>query len=275
MIVNVPDVTLAEGALPKGRRNAAVNSRPASYTRALIALRIAAPAAVFLAWAIAAKTSPLIPSIGSTWVALVNGFTDGTITAGLLSSMHAILLGFVVSTVAGVLIGIALGRSRFWNAVLDPIISGLFAMPRFILYPVLLAIYGVGLTSKTWMAILSAIFPIIINTTSGMRDVSPALVKLGRSLQCNRLQMMVHIYMPGALPVIMVGVRLGFSLSFLGVIFAELFAASAGLGLLVQNAYSLQRYSDMFAVVVVIGIVASAGLFVLRMAERSAGARSE
>ena len=235
---------------------------------ALVALRGAVPAVVLLAWAIAATRSDLIPTIGTTWSALVDGLDDGTITSGLRSSLQTVLVAFVIATVGGVGVGVALGRSDFWGRVFDPVVAGLFAVPRFILYPVFLAIYGVGLTSKTWMAVISAIFPIIINTTAGMRDVHPTLVKMGRSFRSSRLQMLRHIYLPAALPVVVVGVRLGFSLAFLGVVFAELYAAKSGLGLLVQQAYSLQQYPRMFAVVVLIGVVASAALLALRLVEQ-------
>lgn len=234
----------------------------------VVGLRIAVPVLVLLAWTIAANRSDLVPSIGSTLTALIEGFQDGKISSALGSTMNAVLVAFAIATVVGVVVGMALGRSVFWSRVFEPVITTLFAVPRFILYPVLLAIYGVGLTSKIWMGVLSAVFPILINSMVGAREVHPTLVKMGRSVGCAPLQMLRSIYLPAALPVMVAGVRLGFSLTFLGVVFAELFAAASGLGLMVIRAYSLQQYPLMFAVVVLIGVVASIALFGIRLVEQ-------
>ena len=177
-------------------------------------------------------------------------------------------IGFAIAAALGLVVGVVLGRSRFLGAVFDPVITGLFAVPRIILYPVILVAVGVGLEAKVWLVVVSAFFPIVLNTIAGVRNVSPTLIKLGRSLGCSRLQLARKIYLAAAAPTVMVGVRMGFSIAFISVIVAELFAATTGLGLLVQKAYGLQQYADMFAVVLLITSIALAGNVLLWVLER-------
>lgn len=240
----------------------------------VIACRLALPAILLIAWAVAASSSRLVPSIGATADSFVDGFVDGWIVSPLLDSLKAVVLGFLIATMIAVPAGVVLGRSPFLGAVFDPIISALFAVPRIILYPVLLAAVGVGLGAKVWMAVISAVFPIALNTIAGTRGVSPTLVKLGRSLASSRLQMATRIYLPAALPAVMVGIRIGLSISFVSVIISELFAAKNGLGLLVQQAYGLQQYPKMFAVVVLIALIAFCGNLVLWSLERRVQSRN-
>ncbi len=214
------------------------------------------------------RTSPLVPSIGTTLDSLVSGFTSERYGPALLDSMKAVAIGFAIAAALGLVVGVVLGRSRFLGAVFDPVITGLFAVPRIILYPVILVAVGVGLEAKVWLVVVSAFFPIALNTIAGVRNVSPTLIKLGRSLGCSRLQLARKVYLAAAAPTVMVGVRLGFSVAFISVTIAELFAAASGLGLLVQKAYGLQQYADMFAVVLLITSIALAGNVLLWVVER-------
>ena len=182
--------------------------------------------------------------------------------------MKAVFGGFAIAAAVGLPLGIALGRSRFLGSVFDPLIAGTFAVPRIIIYPVLLAYFGVGVSAKLWMAAISAFFPIVMNTTAGIRDVNPTLVKMGRSMSCNTVQLARKIYLPAAAPTVAVGLRIGFSISFISVIIAELFASAEGLGRVVDRAYAFQQLPRMYSVVLLIALIAFAGNLVLWTLER-------
>lgn len=235
----------------------------ASPALARAAWRVGVLGAILAAWAVAARLSDLVPSIGASLSAIVDSQRAGTLGPALASTLEAVFAGFGIALAIALAVGVVLGRSPFWGAVLDPIVMALFAIPRFILYPVLLAAFGVGMTSKIWIAVLSAVFPIVLNVAAGLRSVSPALVKLGRSLACRPDQQLRLVLLPAALPSIMVGARLGFSVSFMAVVLAELFAASEGLGLVLQRAYATQEYAEMFGVVVLVTALAFVGNYVL------------
>lgn len=255
-----------------------ISARPRTIWNSRLALwlgRLLVPVLVFAGWAVAWRVTDLVPPIGATLVELVGGFTEGWILGPLWSTMKAVIGGFLVALVTGYVVGYTIGRTRFLAKIFDPIIAGLFAVPRIILYPVLLAIFGVGVASKLGMGAISAFFPIVLTTAAGIRAVNPVLVKLGRSLSCSRLQLVAKVYLPAAAPTLMVGFRIGFGVSFISVIIAEFFAAVEGLGLLVSNAYGLLQLPRMFAVVLVIAGIAVTGNLILWSAERKVAAASE
>lgn len=256
----------AHAAMPAGRVG---TGRALLSPRAKLWLGwLAVPLVLVLIWVVAASSSTLIPSLGSAVSALVDGFADGWIYAPLADSMQAVFGGFVIGAAVGLPLGIVLGRSRFLGSVFDPLIAGTFAIPRIIIYPVLLAYFGVGVSAKLWMAAVSAFFPIVMNTTAGMRDVSPTLVKMGRSMSCTTVQLARKIYLPAAAPTVAVGLRIGFSISFISVIIAELFASAEGLGRVIHRAYAFQQLPRMYSVVLLISLIALAGNLVLWTLER-------
>jgi len=240
------------------------NSRAAVWIgRALVS------AVVVAAWGIASRSTYLVPHIWPTLTQLVQGFTQGWILGPMEDTMKAVGGGFLVAVVAGFAVGYGLGRIRFLAMIFDPLIAGLFAVPRIVFYPVLLSIVGINTSSKLWMAAISGFFPIVLSTAAGIKSVNPVLGKLGRSLNCTRRQLATKVYLPAAAPTIMTGVRIGFAACFISVIFAEFFATVQGLGLLVLNAYSLLQLPRMYAVVLVItGIAAITNLILLSLERR-------
>lgn len=239
--------------------------RPRSVPPAVArtAWRLAAIGVLLVAWAIGSRVSDLVPGVVESFTAIVDTAREGTLGPALEATLKASVMAFGIAFAIAIVLGTLLGLSRFWGAVLDPIVMGMFAIPRFIVYPVLLAAFGVGISSKIAIGVLSALFPILLNVTAGLRAVNPVLVKLGRSLACNPVQRLRLILYPAALPAIMVGARLGFSVAFMVVVLAELFAATDGLGLIVQSAYAGQRYDEMFGVVVLITTIAFVGNYAL------------
>lgn len=233
----------------------------------LLALRLVVPALVVVAWEVSSRLTYLVPPVVPTFSTLATGLSRGTLLPPLADSLKAAMGGYAIAIVAGIGGGLALGRSRTLSSVFDPIVGGFFAVPRIILYPVLLAALGIGFESKLWLAAVSAVFPILLNTTAGVRDTRPALDKLGRSLGCSRQQRIRLIYLPSALPAIMVGLRIGFSIAVISTIFAELFAAVDGIGLRLQQTYALQQYTMMYATVVLITVVALTGSLLFWAAE--------
>jgi NitT/TauT family transport system permease protein len=239
----------------------------------LVAGWLAVPIVVLLVWEIVSTQSDLVPSVADTIDELVASFTDGWIWAPLGDSARAVAIGFLVACALGVPAGAVLGASRYLGSIFDPLLTGLFAIPRVVFYPVLLAAFGIGATPKVALAVISAFFPIAISTAAAVREVDPVLVKLGRATNCGRLGLMRRIYLPAAMPGVMVGVRIGLSIAFISVIIAELFAATEGLGLLLQRTYALQQLPRMFAVVLLISILALASNLALLWLERHTRSR--
>lgn len=230
--------------------------------------RLGLVGALLLGWLVVARTSDLVPPLGATLGMLVEGFTAGWIYEHLYATGQSVLTGFFVAAALGFPLGYALGRSQLLGAIFDPLVAGAFAIPRIIFFPILLQVFGVGVGAQASMAALAAFFPILVTTTAGVREVNPLLTKLGRSLCLNPVQMVTKIFIPAAAPSLMVGLRIGFSIAFINVIIAEFFAAKDGLGLLTLRAYGRLDLEQMYAMVVLIMLIALAGNIALWFLEK-------
>lgn len=225
------------------------------------------PALVLVLWQVLSTRSALIPSVPDTLRELVHGVLDGRISAPLLDSLRAVFVGFVIAAMIGMFAGVVLGGSRRLGTFFAPFLNAAFSVPKIVVYPIILAVFNVGHESKIALAVLAAVFPITLSVMAAIRDVNPTLPKVGRSLRCSRWQLAWLFYLPPAVPAITVGVRIGLSTAFISVIIAELFAASAGIGLEMQTAYSLREFGEMYACVTLIVLVAVLGNLALRGVE--------
>lgn len=230
--------------------------------------RALVPVLVLAAWVVAARASELVPTLPTTLTALWGAFAEGWVVEPLWDTMKAVLGGFAVGLGFALPLGYAIGRMRNLAAVLNPLLTAGFAVPRVILYPVLLAFLGVGVESKLAMAAISAFFPIVLTTAAAVKDVDPLLVKVGRSLRCNEFVLATKVMFPASLPTLMVGARIGLSVAFITTIIAELFAAVDGLGVVIKQAYALLQLPRMFAVVVLITVIAVCANLLLWTVER-------
>ncbi len=234
----------------------------------LPAARVAVPLLALLAWQLIAPVTNLVPAPVETVRELYAGFADGWIYEGLAATASAVGTGFVLGTVVAFPLGYLMGSSKTLTAIFEPLVAGTFAVPRVILYPILLAVFGVGVAAESAMVAISAFFPILMSTAAAVRNVSPSLLKLGRSLNAGPLQIARKIVIPDAAPSIMVGIRIGFSIAFIAAIIAELFAAKDGLGLMISQSYAVLDLPRMYAVVLLVMLAAFAGNILLWWAER-------
>jgi NitT/TauT family transport system permease protein len=213
-----------------------------------VAGALAVVAVVFLLWTAASSTRAVASPIGTLQV-LVSAVGEGWIARHLWATFNAVGVGFALALVLGVGLGAFLGASVYWRAVLDPVVMALYSVPKITLYPVLILFLGLGAESRVAMALIHAIFPVIIATMTGVREVSPTLVKLARVLQANPFQTLTKLYLPAIAPGLVAGARMGFSLAIIGVVLAELFASKAGMGFLIREAYGQFNLERMLALI--------------------------
>ncbi|MQA85670.1 MAG: ABC transporter permease subunit [Streptosporangiales bacterium] len=246
-----------------------------SYPRAarsrrwlLPAGRVAVPVVALLLWLVLAPLTELVPAPIPTVKEAWDGFATGWIYPGIQATASAVFTGFALGTAFAFPAGYLLGRSRYLNRVFEPLITGTFAIPRIIVYPILLTLFGVGFQAETGMVAISAFFPIVMSTAAAVRQASRTLLKLGRSLNASRAQIAMKIVIPEVAPGIMVGIRIGFSISFIAAIIAEFFAAKEGLGLMISRAHAGLDLPRMYAIVLLVMIAAFGGNMILWWAER-------
>ena len=225
------------------------------------------PVLLVVGWTAAASTISLVPGISETLRALAASVQDGTIGSQLAATMKAVMAGYLMAAVVGLGVAFPLGRSPYWYRTLEPVIGAAFAVPRILLYPVLLAMFGYGIRSTIGVGFLSAVFPIMVATMAGSREVAPILIKLADSMTMSRSQRLWKVMFPAAAPTVMAGLRMGIGSAFISVVVAEMVGAPAGLGVLVKESYSSLALPTMYGVIFLIVVLALLFNFTLRRIE--------
>ena len=180
---------------------------------------------------------------------------SGELAHQLLVSLSALAAGFGASLVLGVILGLAMGRSRLAEAMLAPHINALYATPQVALTPLLMMWLGLGFAVKVAVVFLFAFFPILINTASGAKNVSASMVEVGRAYLAPPRQILFKIVFPAALPFIMAGVRIAIGRGLVGMIVAELFTAITGLGAMLSLYGNIFETAKMFVVIIILGLL--------------------
>jgi ABC-type nitrate/sulfonate/bicarbonate transport system permease component len=182
-------------------------------------------------------------------------FATGSVWAPLGVSATAFAIGLALAIVAGLPLGILLGRSSTLSAMFDPFITAFNATPRLVFLPLLMLWFGIGLWSKVAVVFLGALFPLLINTYEGVRNADKLLINVVRSFGANEWDIARLVVVPNALPFIVVGLRLAIGRAVLGVVVSEFFGSQEGLGVLMVRAASAFQVNVVFA-----GLVIFAGL---------------
>jgi NitT/TauT family transport system permease protein len=156
--------------------------------------------------------------------------------------------------VLGVVIGFAMGRIRLVDLILDPYVSALYATPRVALVPLLVLWVGIDFELRVTIVILSSIFPIIINTYIGAKSVDRELIDAGRAFAANGWQLLTTVVVPGSLPYLFAGLRIGVARALVGIIVAEMAAAVTGTGQLIIQFGRFFQTDRLFVPVIILGL---------------------
>lgn len=201
-------------------------------------------------------------------VALASPFATAARLAGLvataafwghaaetLASASAALL---ISGVAGLALGIALGAHRFSGEVAEPLLIGLYTLPKLTLYPLVLTLFGLGMPAKLAFGTIHGLVPIALFAMNAIRAMPPVLLRTARVLRLSRGATVRTVMLPAVLPELATGLRVGTSLTLLGVLIGEMFASQRGLGFLIANAIGLNDTATILAVTLLVAAVAVA-----------------
>jgi NitT/TauT family transport system permease protein len=226
----------------------------------------------FLAfWQVSVDTgfaNPLfISSPSRIAVAAAGMIADGSLLSDLAVSAREFALGYGLAVIVGVPLGILMGWYRRLNAFLDPFVNALYATPRIALMPLIIIWFGVDLTSKVAIIFLATVFPILVNTITGVRTVERDFVKVARSFGATDRQLFLTVALPSSVPNLLTGLRLGLGHALVGIVVGEMYGASAGIGYLMQAAGATFQTDKVMVGIIVI---ATAGMLltqVLRMIE--------
>jgi ABC-type nitrate/sulfonate/bicarbonate transport system permease component len=225
---------------------------------------------LFLAlWEWAGTSGAINPLFTSSPSRVVNAFVnlsrEGELGHDVVVSGLEFTYGFGLAIIVGIPFGILMGWYRTFNAVLEPFVNFFYATPRVALLPLMIIWLGIGINSKIAIVYLGAIFAILINTITGMHALDEQLIKAARSFGASDMQIFKTIAMPGSVPFILGGIRLGLGHALVGVVVGELYAATAGVGYLIAVAGNTFQTDKVFVGVV---IIAAAGMFITAVFKR-------
>jgi NitT/TauT family transport system permease protein len=171
-------------------------------------------------------------------------------------TLYEIGVGLAIGGVSGLAVGIALGGSKLLQRAYEPLLYYLGPTPKIIFFPIMIMWFGVGPGSKIAMGTISCFFPIALNVAAGMRQIDQVLIRVGRSFRASSWQMASKIYLPAMrLPVIN-GMRIGLGVALIGTLLAETRLSNRGIGFLVNQAYSLFNMPQMYALLIVLFVIA-------------------
>lgn len=162
--------------------------------------------------------------------------TSPDFVTDLSVSGQEFVVGVGIAVLVGIPLGLAMGWYRWVNAMLDPIVTFAYASPRVAIMPLLTIWFGIDKTSKVALVFLMAIFPIVINTSMGVRQIDVALLRVAKSFNASDWKICRTVILPGAVPSIISGLRLAIGVGLIGIVVGEFVAATAGIGHMMQEA---------------------------------------
>ncbi len=218
-------------------------------------LRLAILAAIAAVWQAVSVSGLLyqdvVPSLFAIGGALFSILTSAEFYRNLGVTVAEVSLALALGGSLGIVIGLALGISRFLARAFEHFLYYLGPTPKIIFFPVMIMWFGVGPASKVAMGAVSCFFPIVLSVAAGMRRIDPVLVRVGRSFNANVWQAATKIYLPAMRGPVMNGVRLGLGVAIIGTLLAETKLSNAGVGYLIMQAYSIFDMPKMYAMLIV------------------------
>ena len=200
--------------------------------------------------------------------AAYNMTAEGILLEAVGQSLLVLGIGLAAGTVVGIVLGLAVGRSRVVEALLDLPTIALYATPMVALVPVLVLWFGFGMWAKIVIVFLFAVFPVLINTTRGVKEADPQLEEVARSFCSSERRKWLDLTLPSALPFIVTGVRLAIGRGLIGVVVAEFYTSISGLGFVIVSNANQFRTSRMFVPILVLMVLGVALTKALEVLER-------
>lgn len=200
----------------------------------LVLVFVAAWQAIYWVAGEIAVTSPV-----STVAAAFDLLVSPDFWPNAYTTLRAVAIALVVEVVVGLPLGALCGLNRLLGEVVEPVLTGFYAIPKIVLYPIVLMFCGIGLTSVVVFAVMHGILPIMIFTMNAVRNIKPVYRKAARTMRLGTAATIRRIALPASIPEIFTGLRLGFGSTMVGVLLSEMFGSKSGLGFMLMNAIGL------------------------------------
>ena len=176
--------------------------------------------------------------------------------ANIAETMRAFIYAFAISLAGGVSLGIILGVNRVAGNVAEPIVVTLYSIPKVVLYPLVLLCFGLGISAKVAFGVMHGLAPITLFSMNAIRQMKPVYRRTSQVLRLSPWQATFTVIVPAILPEVTSGVRLGFSLTLLGILIGEMFASQRGLGFMLTNAINIGQIDTIMAIALLLVVFA-------------------
>src|SRR5215510_13332635 len=222
-------------------------------------LNVISPLALLVLWELCARfgfiDTRFFPAPSSVVSTMIEMLRTGELVTHTAVSMQRLLYGAILGGVPALVLGIAMGLNRPIRALFDPLIAATYPVPKSAILPLALLIFGLGEASKIFMVAVGVFFPVVINATTGVLEINKIYLDVGQNYKANRWNTFWTIALPGALPVIMTGFKLGIGIGLVLIAVAEMVGAKSGLGYLIWSAWSTFAVEQMYVGLFVIAII--------------------
>src|SRR5947207_1800969 len=229
-------------------------------SQAVLLVRIFIVAAVLAAWEAVSASGLLfqgvVPSLLAIGAAVGALLADADFYRQLAVTALEVATALVIGGLSGLAVGLVLGASRFLGRAFEPYLYYLGPTPKIIFFPIMIMWFGVGPGSKVAMGAVSCFFPVALNVAGGMREIDEVLIRVGKSFRANTWQMVTKIYLPAMRHPMINGVRLGLGVALIGTLLAETKLSNRGIGFLVIQAYSIFNMPQMYALLIILFVIA-------------------
>ncbi len=232
----------------------------------LIPLQILLLVSIFTAWHVLTKPGLIPPFFFDDdnkaafffgeplkiFASISEWFTSGSIYPHLWVTLQETALAFVIGTIAGLVVGLWLGRAPLASALLDPYIKAMNAMPRVILAPIFMVWFGLGIWSKVALGVTLVFFIVFFNVYQGVKEVSPVILANARMLGASKGQLLRHVYLPSATSWVFSSLHTAVGMAFVGAVVGEYLGSAKGVGYLIHQAEGSFLINDVFAGILVL-----------------------
>jgi NitT/TauT family transport system permease protein len=222
-------------------------------------ITVASPVALLVLWEVLARAGVIdtrfFPAPSKIFVTLVALVESGELWSNTWASLKRLFWGGLIGGIPAVVIGVVMGLYRPVRAGVEPLIAATYPVPKSAILPLILLIFGLGEASKIAMVAIGVFYPVLINSAAGVLEINRIYLDVGKNFGAGRWQIFRTIALPGALPLVMTGVKLGLGMGLILIAIAEMIGAKSGLGYMIWNAWEILSVERMYVGLLTIAVL--------------------
>lgn len=236
-------------------------------------LSILSPLLLLLFWQAGAALgwidTRFFPAPSAIFVSAWHMLVDGELWQNLSISLQRIVIGFCLGAIPGIVIGLAMGLFSPVRALIQPLVDATFPIPKIALLPLFIMVFGLGEQSKYAIIATAVIYLVLINTVAGVRNIDKIYLDVGKNFGASRWMMFTDVALPGAMPLILAGLKLGMGVALLVIVAAEFVGARSGIGYLIWTSWQVFQVEKMYVGLLVVAILGFGSALLLNYLERA------